>query len=155
MAGRGKPTKLTPLIEEKICDLIADTGCTVEGAAAYVGLDPSTVSRWRTRGMVEGKGIYFNFGTALMRAKAKSEATHVANIAAAAKTEWRASAWILERRFPDRYGAQVTILRRFQDMTDDELDAYLAGRIGEPGPEGEDSSGSEAFDEAAEAAAEP
>lgn len=124
-----RPTKLTPELQEKICKLIAATGCTVEGAAAAVDVAASTVYEWRSRGLIERKGRFAEFAEALMRARAKSEAALVASIATAGKTDWRAAAWILERRFPDQYGNRVTLIKRLGQMTEDELDAYLAERL--------------------------
>lgn len=139
-----RPTKLTPEFQDKICKLIAATGCTVEGAAAAVDIDPRTIYDWRSRGLIECSGIYYQFSQALMRARAKSEATLVACIASAAKTDWRAAAWILERRFPDQYGNRLTLVKRLEQMTEDELDAYLAERLQGAGLSDEVSAGAEA-----------
>jgi hypothetical protein len=38
-------------------------------------------------------------------AKVLAEERLVAQVAAGAKTNWRASAWLLERRYPERWGA--------------------------------------------------
>jgi transposase-like protein len=145
-----RPTKLTPEIQEKICRLIASTGCTVEGAAAAVDLDARTIYDWRSRGLVEQSGRFHQFSQALMRARAKSEATLVASIATAAKGDWRAAAWLLERRFPDQYGNRLTLIKRLEQMTEDELDAYLAERLESAGLPDEAGAGDQAA-----AAAEP
>jgi hypothetical protein len=135
MAKRGQPTKLTPELQEKICAIIASTGCSLEGAAASCEVSGQTLYNWRGRGLIEGKGLYFEFVQAVSRAKEKSEPTLAACIARAAKEDWRAALAILERRFPERWGNQVTIIRKFESMTDDELDAYIAGRLGVEEPE--------------------
>lgn len=145
MAKRGQPTKLTPERQEKMCAIIAATSCTIEGAAAAVGVDYSTVKRWRARGMIEESGPYHAFCAAIMRARAKSEPTLAALIASAAKDDWRAAAWILEHRFPDQYGNRLTLIKRLGQMTEDELDAYLAERLEGIGLPDEAGAGAEAI----------
>lgn len=147
--------KLTPEVQQKICAIITQTACSIEGAAAACDITAQTIYNWRSRGMVEGKGVYFGFFEALQRAREKSEPTLAACIARAAKDDWKAALTILERRFPDRWGNQITVIRRFQDMSDEQLDTYLAARLAEPGPEDEAGAGGEVGAEATETAAEP
>jgi len=128
-----RPTKLTPELQEKICRLIAATGCTVEGAAATADGDARRLYHWRSRGLIEGKGPYFQFCQELTRARAKSESTLALRIAQASQQDWRAAAFILERRFPDQWGNRLTLIKRLEQMTEDELDAYLAERLGGAG----------------------
>jgi len=137
----GRPTKLTLALQRRICKLISETGCSVEGAAAACDLDPSTLYDWRSRGLIEGEGPFAEFSKALQRAREKSEPTLAACIARAAKDDWKAALAILERRFPERWGNQITIIRRFNQMSEDELDAYIAGRLADAGSEDEDRAG--------------
>jgi len=126
-----RPSKLTPELQERLCALIATTACSLEAAAAAVGVDDSTIKRWRARGLIEETGPFRAFCAALSRARARSEAPLAAIVAKAAQQDWRAAAWILERRFPDTWGAQVNLVRRFERMSEEELDAYLTERLAE------------------------
>ena len=139
-----RPTKLTPELQEKVCEILASTSATLVGACASVGIEYETLRRWRARGMIEASGPYHAFCAAVARAQAKSEIPLAAAVAKFAREDWRAAAWILEHRFPEEWGSQVTVIRRFQDMSDDELDRYIASRIGGAEPAPEDSAGAPA-----------
>jgi len=140
------PSKLTPELQEKLCSVIRACACSVEAAAAAVGVDSSTLRRWRARGMIEEDGPYRAFCTALTHAREHSEATLSALIARAGQEDWRAAAFLLERRFPDRYGNQIKVLNQIQRMSDDELDAFIASQLAADAPGGEDRPGGEALE---------
>jgi hypothetical protein len=53
------------------------------------------VGRWRSE--------LPDFDRAILAAEAEFIETQVANIRTAAKTSWQASAWLLERKFPEFY----------------------------------------------------
>jgi transposase len=100
----GRPAKLTPELQNKICDAIR-AGNYLETAAAFAGIGKSTFYDWLRRGQRVSKGIYHDFSEAVEKALADSEARDVALIAkAAADGQWQAAAWRLERKFPDRWG---------------------------------------------------
>jgi hypothetical protein len=101
MAGR--PTKLTPEVQKKIVDAIR-AGNYMETAAAYAGISKDTFYRWLKRGARAKSGIYKNFHDAVEKALAESEVRDVMIIANAAATDWKAAAWRLERKFPERWG---------------------------------------------------
>lgn len=101
---RGRPTKLTPELQAKICDAIR-AGNYCETAAAFGGIDKTTLYDWMRRGARARHGIYADFSHAVEKALADAEARDVALIAkAAADGHWQAAAWRLERKFPDRWG---------------------------------------------------
>ena len=151
MAG-GRPkdtTKLTPELQEQICTTIR-AGNYIETAAAYVGVSKPTLYAWMKRGHAQQRGIYRSFLNAVGQALAHAETLDVANIAkAAGGGDWKASAWRLERKFPDRWGRRdkVTILQALaadvEAMTDDELLA-AGGLAGVGDPAAADHSGSAA-----------
>jgi hypothetical protein len=102
MAGR--PTKLTPGIQAKVCDAIR-SGNFRETAAKFAGIDRSTLHRWLKRGENKRRGACHDFAVAVDKALADSEALFVARIAKAANEgTWQASAWLLERRFSENWG---------------------------------------------------
>ena len=94
MAGR--PTKLTPELQAKIVEAIA-AGNYIETAAAYAGVNKTTIYDWMRRGGRTSKGIYHEFSNAVTRALAQAEMRDVLIIGQAAKENWQAAAWRLER----------------------------------------------------------
>ena len=127
-------SKLTPHLQDTLCGLIAD-GHTQAAACAACGLGHSAFHNWLSRGRTAKRGIYGEFVEATQKASAQWEQSHLDNIKAAATqpsistkhvvriapdgrettetttTEtapvWTASAWLLERRVPDRYSRRV------------------------------------------------
>lgn len=100
----GRPTKLTPELQAKICDALR-TGNYLETAAAFAGIDKTTLFDWLRRGARSTSGIYHDFSRAVEKALADSEARDVALVSkAAAEGIWQAAAWRLERKFPERWG---------------------------------------------------
>lgn len=100
----GRPTKLTPETQAKICDAIR-AGNYLETSAAFAGIDKSTLYAWLRKGAAAKRGIHVEFSRAIEKAMADAEARDVALIGkAAADGTWQASAWRLERKYPDRWG---------------------------------------------------
>ncbi|MGH8544065.1 MAG: hypothetical protein ACREX3_10650 [Gammaproteobacteria bacterium] len=83
-------------------------------AAAFGGIGRSTLYDWLGRGaraevdqevpMPEEEIPFVEFFLAVQKALAEWELQQLEAIAEAGKKDWRASAWLLERRFPDQYG---------------------------------------------------
>lgn len=90
-----RPTKYTPERREKLLTALRD-GNTHRAACAQGCIDQGTFIDWQRR--------YPDFANAVKRAEAEAELKHVANITKASETNWTASAWWLERRFPDDWG---------------------------------------------------
>lgn len=111
----GRHTKLTKPRHEGIVRMIA-SGSYSEIAARANGVGPSTFYAWMKRGEnaeVDDKGKpidfdderYVEFREAVKEAEAKAEVLAVGRIQqAAASGTWTASAWYLERKYPDRWG---------------------------------------------------
>jgi transposase len=97
-----RPTKLT---EERADDLVVLLAARVpvEVAARSVNVSRRTLDRWLRqpdlRVRVEQARVAGPQAT-----DALSEARAVVLILRAAQTDWRASAWWLERRWPERWG---------------------------------------------------
>jgi hypothetical protein len=105
--GAGQPTKLNAEVSEKICQAIR-AGNYMETAAAYAGIAKPTLYNWLKRGRDEPDTIYGALVEAVELAVAEAEVRDVALIAKAADDGvWQASAWRLERRYPDRYGRRT------------------------------------------------
>lgn len=114
-----RPTKLTPDVQDKIVSLLR-AGGYVEAAAQAAGISPSTFHDWMARGERTGKADkpYRDFKAAVDQARAEAESMHLALVSRAARDDWRAAAWLLERQHPDRWGKPSD--RRAARANDDE-----------------------------------
>lgn len=100
---RGRPTKLTPEVQEQICQAVR-AGNYLDIAASLVGINRRTLHDWLRRGARAKSGIYRDFSHAVEKALAQAEARDVLRIDKAGEKNWQAIAWKLERRFPKRWG---------------------------------------------------
>jgi transposase len=131
-----RPTKLTKELHEKLLSAIR-AGNYMETAAAYAGISKDTLYNWMRRGARESERLaqnprakpkkseqeFLEFSDAVEKALAQAEVRDIANIAKASDAgDWRASAWRLERKYPEKWGRK------------DRLDAELkhTGKDGGP-----------------------
>ena len=95
-------TKTKELNEDKLKEIVAilSIGCSIETAAKFIKCSPATI-----RNEI-GKNA--DFATEVESAKQQSEIYFLQKIKAAANKDqyWRAAAWALERRCPNRYAAR-------------------------------------------------
>lgn len=105
---KGRPTKLTPELQNEICRVIR-AGNYIETASAYAGISKDTLYRWLKQGKRAKRGKYRDFSDAVEKALAESEIRDVTIIAKAAEDNWQAAAWRLERKFPDRWGRKERV----------------------------------------------
>jgi transposase len=98
----GRRTKLTPELQSKIAGAIA-AGNYHEVACALAGVSTSTFYAWLEKGRA-GKSPYVEFLEAVKKAEAAAEVKRIQIITKAADTDWKAAAWYLERRYPERWG---------------------------------------------------
>ena len=85
--------------KREILAIIA-VGCTRYTAARYVGCRPTDIAREIGRDK--------NFARQVAKSEETAEVYYMQQIKSAAKKEqyWRAAAWVLERRNPNRYAAR-------------------------------------------------
>lgn len=99
----GRPTKLTPEVQQRVLQAIAG-GNTRKDAAAYAGISITTLEDWIGRGRGRGHrpahAVYVAFVDAIEKAEAQAVVRNVAIIQKAAADTWQAAAWWLERRRP-------------------------------------------------------
>lgn len=100
---KGRPAMLSAAIRDDLC-LAVRVGCFLVDAAALAGVSESALYGWIRRGKREQRGPYRDFVQSVKRALAQGEAKAVAAIRAAAENDWRAAAWLLERRNTRRWG---------------------------------------------------
>ena len=99
-----RPTKLNAKRAQQICDYVAQ-GHTREVAAQACGIVSTTLYRWMKRGERQPDGPYGEFCRALKRADLEAELAGLRQIKEAAQNgDWRAAAWMLERRYPEKWG---------------------------------------------------
>jgi len=100
----GAPLKLTLERQTRICDAVR-AGVRPEVAAVYCGIGARTYYRWMQLGRgTDAAASYLEFVEAVELALAEWEARDVLIIGEAAKEDWHAAAWRLERRLPKVYG---------------------------------------------------
>jgi hypothetical protein len=100
MAGR--PTNLTPEVHTAFVEAIKRCWY-IETACALVGVGRSTVYGWMRRGRKETEGPFAEFLDDVKKAAAEQEADCLDGIRLAGADHWQARAWLLERRYPDRW----------------------------------------------------
>lgn len=96
----GPAPYLDKVRQREICAIVA-VGCSRETAARYVGCCPTTIRRQAQRDP--------EFLAELQRAESLEEITSLRYVQAAARQAqyWRAAAWLLERKFPQRYAPRA------------------------------------------------
>lgn len=114
--GRGRPTKLTPAVQARICEAIED-GNYYQPSCARAGIHFTSFLNWMQRGQEEQEGIYFDFFNAVTRAEAEAEAKMVSQWKEQIPEDWRAARDFLARRHPERWAPKSY------------LDAQVGGEI--------------------------
>jgi hypothetical protein len=135
----GRPPALDETKQAAVCAVLA-MGGTRTIAASYVGCHPDTIRNTELRDEA--------FAAALEAAESKHEVLQLSYINSAGKEGryWRAAAWVLEHRYPTRYGARRQnlftleqtsyILAQFaevilDEVTDDEQRQKILARLAE------------------------
>lgn len=119
----GRHCKLTPELQDKICELIRQ-GNHAKVAAAACGICEGTFYNWLDLGRKAKTGKYFEFLELTSRAKAEFETVAVKEIG------FKHKEWLLERRHPDRWGntqkiehsgkVDISILKKYLEKDDTE-----------------------------------
>jgi hypothetical protein len=98
----GRPTDCTPETTAKICAALR-LGVSQECAATSAGITERSFYIWLEKGR-EGLEPYVQFLQEVHAAENDAEMELVNLIKASAQDDWKAGAWILERRHPRRWG---------------------------------------------------
>lgn len=113
----GRPTEMNAEIIKEVSRLLPKT-LYLETVADALGVHRTTFWRWYKRGLKEFKrlaknprsktkaseSLFLDFCNAVKKGLAESELAAVSNIKRAGRKNWTASAWLLERRWPERWG---------------------------------------------------
>lgn len=108
MTKRGRK----PLDYEKYLpqlETVLTGGATIKDACAYVGISHETYFQWVK--------AYPDFSDRLEKARATAKVACVTQIRQAAKSEWQAAAWFLERSDPTNWGRKDMIISLGLDPT--------------------------------------
>jgi hypothetical protein len=89
-----RPRALDHVKRGEICALVS-VGCSLEAAARYVGCSTITIRREVLRDE--------EFGDQFRAAEVKCQLVPLQSVRDAARTHWRAAAWLLERADPDKF----------------------------------------------------
>jgi hypothetical protein len=107
----GRPRKLDEQKQREICAMLA-VGCDRRSAAKYVGCTVETIRQTALRDR--------EFAERLRHSELRAKLAQLQNIQSAGKSSWRASAWMLERLYPQEFA------RRAPDtVTREELAQFL------------------------------
>jgi transposase len=104
---RGRPTKLTPERRDDLTLMLAH-GVPVGVAARSVDVSPRSVRRWLAEGDLRERVAELRTARRVDPdgSGARLQARLAVLILKASEHDWRASAWWLERRWPERWGAE-------------------------------------------------
>lgn len=109
MARKGRSTLLTKERQARLLQAVA-AGNYVETAARYAGISETTYYRWMQEGGAPGAPAKKReLWEAVRKAEAEAEVRGVVIIQTAAQTQWQAQAWLLERKYPAKWGRKQQI----------------------------------------------
>jgi transposase len=132
-------TILNQEITDKVCGALV-RGASIEAAAAEASIGYSTLRRWLAKGRAEdAEEPYLSFYAEVEEATNRSEIHLLEKIRSA--EDWRASAWILSRRFPDRWSEKRSVEVSTNDRPDGA--AMVASMLAQLREEHEEGAGDE------------
>ena len=121
MAGR--KSKLTKERQKAILTAIAQ-GNYVAAVCVANGISPTTYFSWLERGR-HGESPYLEFLNAVTRAEQRGQVKLVSLIHSHAERDWRAAAFLLERRHRKDWGRHETIDATLSTQRADEIERRL------------------------------
>lgn len=98
-----RPTKLTPEVHAEIVKLTR-AGLSAYDSARATGIGKRTFMSWMERGRDDDGEVYVRFYEDVEKARSFAKAGLVSRIVRASDGDWKAAAWLLERKFPAEYG---------------------------------------------------
>lgn len=122
-ARKGPPSKLTDAVCTAIIEAMR-TGCYKARAIEATGIGETTFYRWMEHGEADveagRKTLAGRLWEGVQKAEAEAEVDLVARIRSAAedwednegrvrKGSWQAAAWLLERKYPARFGRRLEL----------------------------------------------
>jgi hypothetical protein len=116
-----------------VAELLA-AGLTIPIACRAVGIPKATWGSWNMRGKADSEAgvesVYADWWDAMQEAKAACEANLVRMVCAGSVADWKAAAWLLERRYGQRWARKPEAPETHKDdldvMSEDELRKVIA-----------------------------
>lgn len=101
----GPETALTDEITDRLV-LMLRAGNYIDVACRAAGIAKATYHKWMALGRSQAPRhtAHRLFRERVQRASSEGETVNVAVIASAARSNWQAAAWLLERQAPERWG---------------------------------------------------
>ena len=109
----------------------------LETAAALAGVSHRTLQEWLRRGkevrqrarrtgepIPQADEMYANLAAAIKAVAAHAEMTALSQVAGAVGDDWRAAAWVLERRYPSRWSRDRSEVLALQKRVRELEEAY-------------------------------
>jgi hypothetical protein len=139
----GRPTKLTPELQERLCSAIR-TGSYLAPACGHAGVDRRTLYRWLAAGRKARSGPLRDLYLAVRKAEADCEVGTVAKWRQAMPSHPQEYRHFLAKRYPERWsekrrlelmgkrGGPVLSRRSVESMSDAELHALIDRLLGVP-----------------------
>jgi len=116
MPDPGRPTKLTPAVQEKIVQALQLCNRRKD-AAEYAGINDATLRRWMARGKNANDEEYAAFRQAVIEAEAKAQILAMGCIATEIRNgNWKAAAWYLERKAPEHYSPRSSLFDPYRTL---------------------------------------
>lgn len=136
MTSLGRPSLLTPKTKQKLIEAIK-AGSHYETACAYAGISYSTFREWMQRGQGTHKRRktdqdYVDFADAILEAESQGEISAIAAIKAASKNDWKAAAWMLERRHSARWASTQKVQLQVEQQLAENLDLLFGAIASDP-----------------------
>lgn len=101
----GRPTKLTPKLQERICEFIRG-GNYITTSCEACGISTVIYNDWKKRGE-RGEEPFLSFLNAIKKAEVDCETRLLAIVDKAAEKNWPAAMTIMERRNPEKWGRRT------------------------------------------------
>jgi hypothetical protein len=135
----GRPSKLTESRMEKLLAALRAGAFRIDACHA-AGIHYNTLLAWEKKGESKESGEYVEFLDALRSAEAEASITNVEVITTAAqKGDWRAAAWFLEHKYPERWARlEKRQLAGLQANIRAEVEAEMKAKEWEKIKEGQD-----------------
>jgi hypothetical protein len=123
--ARGTRTKLTPAAHRALVKAIG-AGVPYKFAAAAANCSEASVYSWLSRARKpDADPILVKLLEDIKAAEAQAVEMRLKQITAAGEKQWQAHAWVLERRFPDQFGAERREIKELKKQI-----AELMERVG-------------------------
>lgn len=104
----GRPSKFEKRIAARFLKAVSK-GLIRKHAALCAGVHIATLQLWAKKGKEAGKGKLYEFFVALKKAESLAQEARAQTIIVAARKNWQAAAWWLERKYPEIWGRKEVI----------------------------------------------